>query len=460
MLANFRLDWAAPSTAGVYAVLAALIALLHLALDLRVHFWRRAIIYGCFSFVAVMTKFPSIISVFPVIAGAEFLHLQRARAQFRTVLYTGIAVGIGCAVAFATLPPLSAILGDFSVEARRISGALWYYGPAAFIAKATLDNLWIAVFILVTVATTLRYRRVLESVVSDSFLLSLSPLFALGIMLRSFVNGATNINEYFSGPSFFFSTLILLTIARHAQQDMSSALTRLVTVVGISSAALLVMWTVLATRLNLPFELSRGSVKNTLTDWRVLSGLMLCLLLIKKWRAGALDPRLAISVFLVVSLLYGVTPTTREVWREGTKPAVPTDEIDSLLGSQDHQNVGRWISTNTEEASKLATNSLFRDRLRNDYGDDFSLAVWSQREYLVLGLKFFGISEIAPLEIDVSMRFADNPDLSDAQFLRAQGVSWFVVDTRLTSRRVWEPFGRIAYSNGRFVVLKLQSSDT
>lgn len=220
------------------------------------------------------------------------------------------------------------------------------------------------------------------------------------------------------------------------------------------------MWTVLATRLNLPFELSRGSVKNTLTDWRVLSGLMLCLLLIKKWRAGALDPRLAISVFLVVSLLYGVTPTTREVFREGTKPAVPTDEIDSLLGSQDHQNVGRWISTNTEEASKLATNSLFRDQLRNDYGDDFSLAVWSQREYLVLGPKFFGISEIAQLEIDVSMRFADNPDLSDAQFLRAQGVSWFVVDTRLTSRRVWEPFGRIAYSNGRFVVLKLQSSDT
>jgi hypothetical protein len=460
VLANFRLDWAAPSTAGVYAVLAALIALLKLSLDLKVRFWRRAIMYGSFSIIAIVTKFPSILSVLPVIAAAEYLQIQRARVHSRVVIGAGITVGISCAVAFATLPWLSAILGDFSVEARRMSGALWFYGPAAFIAKSTLDNLWIAIFILVGVVATLRHGRAMGLTAGDAFLLSLSPFFVSGIVLRSIVNGAANINEYFSGPSLFLSTLTLLTITRLAQQNMSSVLSPFIWLSGISSAVLLVLWTILAKKIDLPYELSRGSVLNTLTDWRVLSGFVLCVLLTKRWRAKTIDPRLSTSVFLVLSLLYGVAPTTREVLSKGVRPAAPTYELDSLLGSKDRQEVGRWISRNTEKASKLATNSLFRDQQRNDYSDDFSLAVWSQREFLVLGPKFFGISRSAPLEIEVSMRFADNPGLSDAKFLRAQGVSWFVVDTGLTGRRGWEPFGRIAYSAGRFVVLMLLSPDS
>ena len=113
---------------------------------------------------------------------------------------------------------------------------------------------------------------------------------------------------------------------------------------------------------------------------------------------------------------------------------------------------------NTEASDLVATNFLFSDSAQQVFSDDYSLAVWSKREFLVLGPKFFGVSETAKDKISLCVRFADSPSRTDALLLGDRGVSWFVVDLASTSQRSWEPYGDVVFRTDRFWVIKLRES--
>jgi len=81
--------------------------------------------------------------------------------------------------------------------------------------------------------------------------------------------------------------------------------------------------------------------------------------------------------------------------------------------------------------------------------------MWSRREFLVLGPKFFGAAETASNEIGLSVRFAAEPTEADFDSLRKRGVRWFVIDTLETDRSTWEPFATVEFKTERFVVLRL-----
>ena len=129
-----------------------------------------------------------------------------------------------------------------------------------------------------------------------------------------------------------------------------------------------------------------------------------------------------------------------------------------MLGSDEVRTVGRWLSENSEASNLVATNFLFSDSAQQVFSDDYSLAVWSKREFLVLGPKFFGVSETAKDKISLCVRFADSPSRTDALLLGDRGVSWFVVDLASTSQRSWEPYGDVVFRTDRFWVIKLRES--
>jgi hypothetical protein len=127
-----------------------------------------------------------------------------------------------------------------------------------------------------------------------------------------------------------------------------------------------------------------------------------------------------------------------------------------MLGATDSQKVGVWLANNTRPDDLLATNHLYDETGTRTFGDDYSLAVWSQREFLVLGPKFFAVSETAAAEIDLSLRFGENPTAGDAKNLTARGVAWFVVDTATTDHRSWDKYGETVLQSDRFWVVRLR----
>ncbi|MGA1332962.1 MAG: hypothetical protein ACO31D_07375 [Ilumatobacteraceae bacterium] len=146
--------------------------------------------------------------------------------------------------------------------------------------------------------------------------------------------------------------------------------------------------------------------------------------------------------------------------RERAPSKIPSSELEVMLGSSEGRSVGKWLNANTEASDLVATNFLFSDSAQQVFSDDYSLAVWSRREFMVLGPKFFGVSETAIDEISLSMRFAQSPSKADALSLTDRGVRWFVVDLDATSQRAWEPYGDVIFRTDRFWVIQLRDSTT
>jgi len=454
VVASFRLDWSGTSTAGVFAVLASVVALLAIVVEMKTRSGQRLTLYVGLLAIVVLTKLPSVISSLSVFVGVEILlRSESLRTQRRKVLVAMIGIGASCLLVFASLPWLSSILGDFSLQVKRLPGSLSHYGSFAFLAKVSLDSAWTVA--MVVVSWVVASRQGLIPTRSQSFLLSLTPLVVMGVLLETFVNGAANVSQYFSGPSFFLATLTLLLVARAGCVLEAFGSKRRVVLEYSFGFFAISIWVILIRSTGFLASLNFESVLNALTDWRVLTGLLAAFLIATTKHISPEQLRLSLSIFLLASLTAGLFPNLRQMLNDGLHPTVPSTELIASLGPQDSQAVGAWIRANTTSDSVFATNSLYRDRNAGSYDDDFSLAVWSQREFLVLGPKFFGVSEEAQGEIGASMQFADKPTPEVSVFLRQRGVEWFVVDTDMTKRRSWSPFGEIMFETEKFLVLRL-----
>jgi hypothetical protein len=117
--------------------------------------------------------------------------------------------------------------------------------------------------------------------------------------------------------------------------------------------------------------------------------------------------------------------------------------------------VGDWLRHNTNHGELIATNYL-----RNSEGEllsDYSLAVWSEREFWVLGPRFFPDNKEQQRAVFISERFADSPNGPDLELMWAAGIRWFVVDQELTDSRSWEPYAKVTSTFGLISVLELQA---
>ena len=137
------------------------------------------------------------------------------------------------------------------------------------------------------------------------------------------------------------------------------------------------------------------------------------------------------------------------------KPEATVSETSTLYGSTDLQAVGLWLKFGTKQSDTVATNYL-RDQ-SGELISDYSLAVWSERTFFVLGPRFFIESQSQILATRVSEQFAETSSIQSAKKLWASGVRWFVVDAALVNRDNWNERADEKYRNGRFVILRLRN---
>jgi hypothetical protein len=458
IVASVRLDWAAPSTAGIFAVITATVAIAAIIVDRDDAPWRRLSLYALFASVAVLTKLPGSLVLLPLVLAAETLS-RGARSQLRRTIHAVLAALAGFAFILALLPTLSHVLDGFTIEAKRLPGLSWFYGPYVAAGVVIVRVLWILFPLLAVWSVVFRLDR--RTAHSDATTLGvvLSLFLAMGVTAESLVNGPQNTQQYFSAPNYFVATLALLVIAPHLSGQMLGHRRPRIALWWSVVAIVLVVWNFAASRLTWSAPLDRAAIRDTISDPRLIFAAVLTVAI---WMGGrtvihSLAPPLLLLLFLLVQ--QGVKPTTSQIANDGIRPTVKPAELVAMLGTDDAQAAGRWLRENTQTGELLATNYL-RVRSTNEFSDDYSLAMWSQRTFLVIGPKFFYASDSAKSEIDVSLRFGAEPDAASASQLFELGVDWFVVDREATSVRSWKPWAELRFESGRFAVLRLKTSAT
>jgi hypothetical protein len=161
---------------------------------------------------------------------------------------------------------------------------------------------------------------------------------------------------------------------------------------------------------------------------------------------------------MVVLILGGMTSSLILQPLSIEKLSTKRGDLNFYLGPPDSEKVGRFLKAVTPIDAKVATNFLFA-KGPDESESDFSLSVWSEREFLVLGPRFARVlSEPSDVDAAVSLclGFADLPNQKILEKLKSMNISWFVVDLMATSNRNWQPFASVVYRTDRFWVLRLR----
>lgn len=459
LLASFRLDWAAPSTAGVFAVLAAAVALLVLAVDRQSSLPRRLSLYSLVTVTVLLTKLPSVLVLPGLFLAVESQKIVSGHHAKHRRLVATLAVTLAAVAAISLLAPLSALLGDFSVRWQRPAGQPLSSGFPFSLISPFAQHFWILIVIAVTWKLESRNEKETEHSSARTLLLALSPMFAAGVLMNAVIPNTekANVHEYFSMPNYFLAALCVSLIGLHlpdniAQLRANSRLRMWLVLGGLAFGTQL-----LTSRLLMPIHLDQSSLHVLLGDCRILFGIVVTVSLFLRETRIRVRPWIPVLTLLLVALAETASMPVSNLIEKGVRPTLPTREVDSYLGSSDTQRVGDWLRKNTDDADVIATNYLYLQPRSGVFGDDYSLAMWSRREFLVLGPKFFGMAESATDEISLSNRFGDGPTPSDARALQNRGVKWFVADTSETDRRDWQPYATVEFKGRRFWVLRLDS---
>jgi hypothetical protein len=144
--------------------------------------------------------------------------------------------------------------------------------------------------------------------------------------------------------------------------------------------------------------------------------------------------------------------------------------------------VGRWLRTNTEKSSLIATNHFCgpacsgADWFENDYlrlNDtyifpesptgygtfNFILSDYAERRFFIEGARFLLVNGMPKEQVrermNLVLEFANTPDAGNLRSLQEKGVDYFVVDKESTSVQNWKDFATTRYENDTFLVLEL-----
>lgn len=460
-----RLDWSATSTGGAIAFVSAAITVGVLTLAERCSFSTRLVTSTLLLTFAAITKFPSVFLLFIFFFALEvfnfFRHCRVKRLTTFILSYTTLGLP-----ALVTLVFISSTLVDgFSIAPvnRELGEIKTLEIPFAFIF-VMLSKLWLIIPLLLLLLSQWRSNSELRNSTPSSFILAMTPLFLGGIFFDVAISAVnSNGHEYFSGPFYFLASLsLLLWVEPYWELHTSKAL-RLCT---LMVSSFFVLTSFLTQHLQVPTKLTEyfssklSGVKNrssllifVLSDIRLaasISALTLVLLGTFIHRRNILGVVSSLLVALVVLTFCSYLPVTLKTFSQ----ARDETEIGSLYGNQDLQKIGAWLKTATNESDFIATNYL--QNRRGELISDYSLAVWSERTFFVLGPKFFSDNSSQIVATAISKRFAETASKQNANKLWDAGVRWFVIDTALVIRDNWLESADEKYRTGRFVILRLR----
>jgi hypothetical protein len=462
IVALHHLDWSGTSTSGVYAVIAAVAAVTIFNLSTTNSFVRRIALYAVWLPIIVLTKMPSLFAVFIAFILMETWNIARRVAHVKRIFLLVLAPFTVAALTTAAIGFGGELLGHWSFVFVNLNlGQLGKFGRSFAGIGLLLQKLWIWVPVLIGVLWAMQRSLQPSKHVIRGLAYFAIPLLSMALYLDIKISSDADPTRYFSGPMYFLGSFVLFAIP---QTNLLLVPTRSRAVTLVCSIALFAagyLWV----RLDLAVELWNfigvqtfqwNSLKVALLQWVSTDGrfaialVLLVSILIGVWNINWQRTCMVAALFALPAFtLYGYVDLSRgELARERS-----VEELDTYLGSKEIQDVGVWLNNNSESKALIATNYI----VSSNGGElsDYSLAVWSDRPFLVLGPGFVGQSPAKERAVALALRFANTPTKDACLSLSEQGVQWFVIDLRLTKTRTWKLCATTAYESENFLVLRL-----
>jgi hypothetical protein len=461
-----RFDWSSPSTGGSLSVVAAAVSAGLIVAPTATNRFRRFLLASLFLAVAAVTKLPSLFGTLLFFLTIEvFIFSKKGRSETEAPS-TVLQMLIGLVVITPLLYLANITVGGFEIAPVNPQlGSIGDHGAPLTLLLLLFSKFWIvtplAIFLLLK---PMGGHRISVSDV-DSLLRMLAPFAVLGLVLEVVIAPInSNGHEYFSSPfylvtSFSFFTLFkselalsTLGVAKH--HNLLKVFCFLL--FGLVWAQLFNVGRISSLLGSRPLNLGdRGPIISyVFSDGRTGVALAVVTLLGLHRILGSAK-RLTVILPLLLTLVlltFAISlPHSISSFRTKVTAGRPT----MLFGSPEVQEMGRWLRTSTKKSDIIATNYL-RDHA-GELSSDYTLAVWSERTFFVLGPRFFIESQSQVMATSTSEEFADTASIESAKILWASGVRWFVVDTTLVSRDNWNERADAVHQIGRFVVLRLRT---
>ena len=464
-----NLDWSGTSTAAAYATLSAFVATTFAMIKTKQGLRRRWVTYAIFLPIVALTKFGSLFAAALVLLLAEASVLfGRSTRKNRTASQLAFSV-----LAMISVIPVLGLAGTvtdgFSLTtANPALGELSTLGVPTIILTLALHRLYL--FVPLGLALLMLYRRLCRDVTTERELLllfSFSSLSMFGLLLDMIISGksqsfdysSSNRFMYFSGPMYFIASLTVLaplqvsnwpSVRKRASIGLISLLFSGAGLVWIWKDLNWQVWRLIRNSFSMFSEVNIEVLSFFTTDSRIAASAaaLLLLLLAIRWRVLLLPLLASTLISVVVLTIADRSTTTSSEFRRERGSA----EVAAQYGTPDSRAVGAWLKMHGDKHDVIATNSL--------NSSDMSLALWSNREFLVLAPGFALVLPDKSVDdvnhaIQLSDSFGDNPTPKKAEALRERGVRWFVVDRTATLSSFSTSDWNVQYENERFLVIKL-----
>ena len=279
-----------------------------------------------------------------------------------------------------------------------------------------------------------------------------------GLVLETMLTGNMDNHKYFSHPMYFLASLTMLGIPNFGRIQRGTQRRRQFSQVipACSVAAGLAwgrfnfggaFWDFVGTRIMKSPSLAVELLRFVTTDSRfIVAVLTMVFVLFRKLFVNSLT----LTGVLLFPLVFLTLADRVDQSRFDYSRVIDTREVEEYLGGQSEKVIGRQLRQVTSASEIIATNHII--------GEDFSLAAWSEREFLLLGTRFFtGDPADRDSALQLSTSFADNPDEQKCKILRKLGVRWFIVDLSMTHQRDWSVCAQKSFAYQKYIVLALES---
>ncbi len=439
------LDWSGTSTAGGLSVLASATSI--------------------FGTVVASTKVTSALAVVPLILICEYLCQAIKLRQRPNATTLGIVVLASSLITITIFLKGSALLGRFVLAAKNpefnlvnpkapVPAIFIQAGLSPTFVALLLSNFVLIAFIVFVVTRTSNNSSAVPPVPLNQYLAAISILFLLAILSDAMIFAEANSHEYFSAPFYLLSSFAILGFSSHSRlEELKGSAREFVFITLVLTIAGLVGTKVSGSQLlsfSEPTTVILGVLSNNLTGAVLAAVIWLTL----HHRDRMRRRRVIFASFSSIVLLMQGSLLATSVLE--FRNARSSDEIERTLGTDQIQSIGRFLNHAAEPQDLIATNYLFRQDAGLPYSD-YSLAAWSNREYLVMdpsGPWFDSSSRAHAVARDSVIAFATKPNLKSLQDLRDFNVKWFVVDRGDITADQFGQGWRIVFESDRFWVVK------
>lgn len=459
LVALSQFEWTGTSTGGVYAVLAAALALGLVASFSRASLMIWIVLSVLFAILVGLTKIPSLFTLALALWCAVLLKISKTISTIlKRNLVRAVLIGITIPTLFGSLVIFSNLLDRISFS--RVNpglGQLSEFGRpfVTFILILSRPWLWIVIAIMVVGGRNLGVQ-----VARHAWLATYSAVaLVAGLLLELTITGQTNTYSYFSGPMYFVAGLALVSVStaqiQHAAAATKCHILRIAMffisgcIWGSMTFAKLI-WepsiSHIANRLTPQLELLRFFASRNVVGASVLLAILVS---ISRSVTKSISITRSFVVASVVLTLVGLWPISIVDFTQTKDP----ESISLQIGNDQSRIIGDWLRNHSRPSDLVATNHLSGDRTVSE----IALAVWSQREFLVLGPQIgYETDSRREAAIALSKAFVDKPTSDTCVRMRALNVKWFVVDKGQTTNSQIPLCAIKEYEYRNFSVLSLR----